>query len=179
MSPWGCLTDESLMWGQNTSKTLVHLICWWMCLLFFQRLPWASFFVEHCRSGGTALRRWLDVHEPQSAAPTLHTGPLSHLHSLLLNLRDIFSLLKQPKHLLLSKITRASDTEAPLKGSKLTLAASWEVRVATFSWEASSSRRSFLICCSVKRGTRVNVRFSKELLKMPHRCWRKKLRWCL
>lgn len=30
---------------------------------------------------------------------------------------------------------------------KLTLAASCEVRVATFSCEASSSRRSFLICC--------------------------------
>lgn len=31
--------------------------------------------------------------------------------------------------------------------NKLTLAASWDVRVATFSCEASSSRRSFLICC--------------------------------
>lgn len=32
-------------------------------------------------------------------------------------------------------------------GNTLTLAASWDVKVATFSWEASSSRRSFLICC--------------------------------
>lgn len=30
--------------------------------------------------------------------------------------------------------------------NKLTLAASWDVRVATFSWDASNSRRSFLIC---------------------------------
>lgn len=54
-------------------------------------------------------------------------------------------------------LTAGYHANEPFAVNKLTLAASWDVRVATFSWEASSSRRSFLICWLKEEKRKVNV----------------------
>lgn len=39
---------------------------------------------------------------------------------------------------------------------QLTFADSWDVRVATFSWDATSSLRSLWICCAIKKSNELN-----------------------